>query len=72
MKDTKTIEINRFLTIKEASEMLGLKINYIYNLVNSGELKAYRCGNKPGGALRFILEDLYTFMGVEDANKRVR
>lgn len=54
---------NRLLNSKQAAKYLGFKVSYIYNLVYSGVLKTYKCGNKPNGSLRFLKSDLDAFLG---------
>jgi excisionase family DNA binding protein len=56
------------LNSKEAAEYLGLKVSYIYNLVNKGQLKALKCGNSRKGSLRFTIEELNRFLGVNNDN----
>ncbi len=52
--------INRFLTAKEVMKVLSVKkIDVVYGYVKSGQLKAYRLGNKQ--VLRFDPKDVETF-----------
>lgn len=57
------MEDNRLLTTKQAATLLGYKVSYVYNLVYSGLLKPYKCGNRPKAALRFLKRDLEQFLG---------
>lgn len=68
MKSNNLRTIHRFLNTKEASEYLGLKVSYIYNLVQKGRLKAHKCGNTKQGGLRFTIEELNRFLGVNHGN----
>jgi len=61
--DVYKFESNRLLNSKQTSEYLGFKIGYIYNLVYSGVLNPYKCGNKSKGSLRFLKSDLDNFLG---------
>jgi len=51
-------EIQKPLNVQQASEFLGLKVSYIYNLIYYGKLTAY----KPGGKmLLFKVSDLEAY-----------
>lgn len=56
------MEDNRYLTTKQAATYLGYKVSYVYNLVYSGLLRPYKCGNRPKAALRFLKKDLDHFL----------
>lgn len=57
---------NMLLNSKQASEYLGFKLSYLYNLVHKGEIKVYKCGNKAKGSLRFLKSDLNKYLGRPD------
>jgi excisionase family DNA binding protein len=57
------LESNRLINSAQAAEYLGYKVSYIYNLVYNGRLKAFKCGNKAKGSLRFLKSDLDKYLG---------
>ena len=57
------MEDNRYLTTKQTATYLGYKVSYVYNLVYTGLLKPYKCGNRSKAALRFLKRDLDQFLG---------
>lgn len=61
--DIYNCDSNRLLNSREASQYLGFKLGYVYNLVHKGELKPYKCGNKSKGSLRFLKSDLNDYLG---------
>lgn len=61
--DVFSCDSNRLLNSKQVAHYLGYKQSYIYNLVYSGVLKPYKCGNKHKGSLRFLKSDLDDFLG---------
>lgn len=48
----------RYITIREAAEHLGLSVRAVRRLMSAGELRAYRLSLSPAGALRFKVSDL--------------
>lgn len=56
-------ESNRLMSTTETSEYLGYKKGTIYNLVNKGILKPYKCGPGSKGKLRFLKSELDKFLG---------
>jgi excisionase family DNA binding protein len=63
---------NRLLNTKEASELLGLSIGYIYNLTATGILKPYKVGGGKNGSLRFEKSYLEDFLGRPNANSKIK
>ena len=67
--ETTDNEQPRLLNAKQASEILGISKNYLYQLVYRGELKPVRIGLK-GAIIRFHKKDLYDYMnGVRPEKK---
>lgn len=56
-------ESNRLMSTIETSEYLGYKKGTIYNLVNKGLLRPYKCGPGAKGKLRFLKSELDKFLG---------
>jgi excisionase family DNA binding protein len=63
------IEKNRYINSEQASRYLSITRGSLYNLVNQGQIKAYKFGARKYGSLRFTICDLDRFMGIEDGNK---
>jgi excisionase family DNA binding protein len=63
---------NRIMNCKEASEYLGVTVGHIYNLKNTGVLKAKKVGPGKNGSLRFEKSYLEEFIRGHNANKEIR
>lgn len=62
-KDVFLYPPHRLMNSSEACEYLGIKKSYLYNLVNKGLLRPFKCGQKAKGNLRFVKSDLDRFLG---------
>ena len=51
-----------YIGTKEASLFLGYSSNYLYNLVNRGQIQFYKAGGRKKGTLKFLKSDLIQFM----------
>lgn len=63
LDDVFSFESNRLVETKQAAHYLGFRVSYIYNLVHLGKLRAFKCGNRKKGSLRFLKGDLDAFLG---------
>lgn len=54
------VNMNRFLTISEAAELLKISVAEVHELIDSGELQAFRVGSR--GPWRIELEILELFI----------
>jgi excisionase family DNA binding protein len=54
------VNMNRFLTVSEAAELLKISVADVHELIDSGELQAFRVGSR--GPWRIELEILELFI----------
>ena len=48
-----------FIATKDVCAIWGCTIKTVYEKIDSGELTAYRFSDKPGSALRVLVDDVY-------------
>jgi excisionase family DNA binding protein len=58
--DSTDVNMNRFLTVSEAAELLKISVADVHELIDSGELQAFRVGSR--GPWRIELEILELFI----------
>lgn len=52
-----------FITIQQTSALYGFKSDKaVREKINTGELRAYRVSDKPGAAIRILVDDVYELL----------
>lgn len=51
-----------FISTKQVAEILGCGLKTVYDKIDAGDLAAYRFSDKPGSALRVLVDDVYAML----------
>lgn len=68
--DSHDLEVDRFLTVAEAAELLKVSASDVHELIDSGELQAFRVGSRGPWRIEHEILELFIADQYEDSRRR--